>query len=49
MNIRFFRSGSVPIWISTLELQVQDTCHLHNMKYWKRYENTTYRLHELHL
>ena len=28
VNISLFRSGSVPIWISTRELHVQDTCHL---------------------
>ena len=46
MNVRSFRSGSVPIWISTPELHVFDTCQLHEDNYSVRYVDTVYRLHE---
>ena len=29
VKIFLFRSGSVPIWTSTPELHVHDTCHLY--------------------
>ena len=48
MNIRLFRSCSVPIWISSLELHVQDTCFFFEVLNMERYV-TTYRLHELHI
>ena len=47
MNIRLFRSCSVPIWISSPELHVEDTCFLHEVNNIERYVTTTYRLHEL--
>ena len=49
MNIRLFRSCSVPIWISSPELHVLDTCFLHEENIEDRYLTTTYRLHELHI
>ena len=41
------RNGFAPIWITTLEMHIYDTCQLHedNNKEW--YEHTTYRLQEL--
>ena len=47
MNIRLFRSLSVPIWIRLPELHVWDTCFLHEVNIMERYVTTTYRLHEL--
>ena len=47
MNIRLFRSCSVPIWISLQELHQQDTCFLHEVNFMERYVTTTFRLHEL--
>ena len=49
MNIRLFRICSVPIWINSPELYVQDTCFLHEIHIMERYVTTTYRLHELHI
>ena len=49
MSICLFRSCSVPIWFSTSELHVKDTCLLHEMNNMEQYVNTTYRVHELHI
>ena len=46
VNTRLLRSGSVPAWISTPELHVYDTCHLHEDNNKEQYVNTTYCLHE---
>ena len=48
MNIRMLRTCSVPIGISSQELQVSDTCFLHEIHFMEQYVTTTYRLHELH-
>ena len=47
MNIRLFRSFSVPIQICTPELHVKDTCLLQEMNRMERYVNTLYPLHDL--
>ena len=44
--ISLVRSGSVPIWISTRELHVHDTCHLFEDSDKKRYVYTTCHLYE---
>ena len=49
MNIRLFRTCSVPISINSPELHVSDTCFLHEIYIMERYVITTYRLHELHM
>ena len=50
MNIRFFRSCSVPIRIRSPELHVWNTCFLHEVHMMERYVFTTYRLlHGLHI
>ena len=49
MKNRLFRSCSIPIWISSPELRVWDTCFLHEVNIMERYVTTTYRLHELHI
>ena len=48
MNIRLFRSCSVPIWICSPELHVQDTCFLHEVQVMERYVTTVDRLYEIH-
>ena len=49
MNICLLRIYSVPIGISSLELNVSDTCFYMNLHIVERYVTTTYRLHELHM
>ena len=48
MNIRSLRICSVPIRISSPELQVSVTCFLHELHILERYVTFTYRLHDLH-
>ena len=49
MNIRFLRTCSIPIRISSPELHVSDTCFLHELHIMERYVTTTYPLQELHV
>ena len=49
MNIRLLRIFAVPIWISSPELHVSDTCFYTNLRTMEQYVTTTYRLHELHM
>ena len=49
MNIPLLRVCSVPIRISSPELQASDTCFLHELKVMERYLNTKYRLLEIHM
>ena len=49
MNICLFRTCSVPIRISSLELHVEDTCVLYELHVMERYVTTTHRLHALHI
>ena len=44
MTIRLWCGGFVPIWISTTELHIYDTCNSHEDIYGERYVDTTYRL-----
>ena len=49
MNIRLLHICSVAIRISSPELQVSDTCFLHEQHIMQRYVTTTYQLQELHV
>ena len=49
MNIRLLRACSVPIWISSPEVHVSDTCFLHELHIMEQYITTTYRLQKLHV
>ena len=49
MNIRLFRSYSVPNWINSSELHLKDTRFLYEVHIMERYVTNTYRLHELHI
>ena len=49
MSIRLFRSCSVPFMISTQELHVYNTRHLHEDNYKERYVDAMYRLQERNL
>ena len=47
MNIGLLRICSFSIRIRSPELQVSDTCFLHELHIMERYVTTTNRLHEL--
>ena len=49
MNIRWLRIYSVPIMISSPDLDVSDTCFYMNLHVVERYVTTTYSLHRLHM
>ena len=49
MNVCLLRSCSVPIWISSQELHVSDTCFLHELYIRERYVTTIYRVHEINI
>ena len=47
MNIRLLLTCSVRIKISSLEIQISDTCFLHELHTMERYVTSRYRLHGL--
>ena len=49
MNIRLFRRCSVPIRISSPEIDVSSTCFRHEVHISELYVTTTYILHELRI